>query len=158
MTVGTVYAIADPASISIENVRAYQSVLETGDLLVVVKYDLVYASTPTELINNAYVGRFMRGAAELNSDDPFPFNDNGYGVGIFSFYWTPDEVLDSSIEFNDTNTEGYSVNFQGKLGVFPGSIPLTSTTTITWRTSALCMEHFDYKYGPENFEARHTKG
>ncbi len=133
--VGLSYAIADPSSISIENVRAYEDVLETDDLLVVVKYNLVYASTPTELINNAYVGRFVRGAEELNSEDPFPFNDNGYGVGVFSFYWTPDEVLDSSIEFSDPNAEGYSVNFQGKLGVFPGSIPLTSTTTITWRAA-----------------------
>ena len=48
---GRVFAIADPTTISIEDVRAYDGVLSSGDLLLVVEYDLVYASTPTETID-----------------------------------------------------------------------------------------------------------
>ena len=130
---GVALAIADPDSLTIDNVRAYSGVLETDDLLVLVKYDLVYGSTPAELVSDAYLGRFIRGTTELNSVEPFAFNDRGYGVGVFSFYWTAAQVTTDSIEFNDSNAQNYAISLHGKVGVFPGSPPSTTTNTITWR-------------------------
>ncbi len=126
-------AIADPDTINIEDVRAYDSVLEANDLLIIVEYNLAYSSTPAELISDAYLGRFRRGTAELNAVDPFAFNDNGYGRGIFSLYWTAAQKTTDSIEFNDTNSEAYTVTLQGKIGVFPGGVPTTTTNTILWQ-------------------------
>ena len=74
---GRVYAIADPTTISIEDVRAYDGVLRSGDLLLVVEYDLVYASTPTETIDQAYLGRFKRAGTEYASVEPYAYNDKG---------------------------------------------------------------------------------
>lgn len=132
----SVFAISDPSSLSIVSIRAYSGALETSDLLVVVHYDIVYSSIPAEQASEAYLGRFMRGTTELRSVEPFPFNDKGYNEGVLSFYWTPTQMTDDSIEFNDTNSEGYSVILQGKMSVFPGTVPSTEASLIDWRDSS----------------------
>ena len=131
----TVFAIDDPTTISIEDVRAYDGVLATGDLLLVVEYNIVYGSTPTETINQAFLGRFKRAGTEYASVEPYAYNDKGYGRGIFSIYWTKTQKEADSIEFDNPNTEVYEITFQGKIGVFPGTAPSTTTGTIDWRDS-----------------------
>ena len=144
LTAGRVRAISNPTSITIVSSTAYSGVLETDDLLVVVHYNLAYGSFPTEQISDAYVGRFLRGTTELNSVEPFPFNNRGYGVGGFSMYWTAAEKTTDSIEFGDTNSEGYKIIFQGKPGVFPGSTPTTATNPdsppIVWQSASKTQE------------------
>ena len=136
-----VWAIDNPPTPPvIVAVKAYSGVLETSDLLVVVHYNLPYVSFPTEQISDAFVGRFLRGTTELNSVEPFPFNNRGYGVGVFSLYWTAAQKTTDSIEFGNTNSEDYKIQFQGKPGVFPSSIPTTSTTTIVWRSASRTKE------------------
>lgn len=129
-----VHAITDPDSPpTIQEIKAYDSVLDDGDLLVVVEYDLEYASIPSEPINDTYLGRFFRGIDELNSTDPYPFNDKGYGRGLFSMYFTAAQKIAASIEFDNTNSEDYRVRFEGKVGVFPGGVPTTTVTNILWQ-------------------------
>jgi hypothetical protein len=127
-----VFAIDNPDTINIDAVRAYGGVLQPGDLLIVVEYTLSYASLPDEIISDAYLARFLRGTTPLNQVEPFAFNDKGYGVGILSMYWTAAQKNTDSIEFDDTNSEGYQINLQGKPGVFSGSAPTTTTGTIIW--------------------------
>ncbi len=152
-----VFAISDPDALpSIDRVLAYQGVLETGDLLIVVEYDLPYASTPTEIVSDTYFATFRRATTVLNSVEPFAFNNKGYGVGVFSFYWTASEVSTDSIEFSNTNSEDYKVTLQGKVGVFPGSVPSTTTGTITWDTSGTAgLQSYisDHAYVLENNSA-----
>jgi hypothetical protein len=133
LTYSTVRAIEDPTTISIEDVRAYDGVLTSGDLLMVVEYNLVYGSTPTETIDQAFLGRFTRDGTEYASVEPYAYNDRGYGRGAFSLYWTQTQKEDDSIEFSNPNGETYNIIFQGKVGVFPGSAPSTTTATIDWR-------------------------
>jgi hypothetical protein len=132
----TAFAIDDPTSISIEDVRAYDGVLSTGDLLMVVEYNVVYGSTPTETIDQAFLGRFKLAGTEYASVEPYAYNDKGYGRGIFSIYWTETQKEADSIEFNNPNSEAYTITFQGKVGVFPGTAPSTTTGTIDWRDSS----------------------
>ncbi len=129
----SVLAIEDPTSISIEDVRAYDGVLTSGDMLLVVEYNLVYGSTPTETIDQAFLGRFTRDGTEYASVEPYAYNDKGYGRGAFSLYWTKTQKEADSIEFSNPNGETYQIVFQGKVGVFPGSAPSTTTATIDWR-------------------------
>ena len=131
----TVFAIDDPTSITIEEVRAYDGALSTGDLLLVVEYNIVYGSTPTETINEAFLGRFKRDGTEYASVEPFAYNDKGYGRGVFSLYWTKTQKEADSIEFSNPNSENYTIVLQGKVGVFPGTAPSTTTGTIDWRDS-----------------------
>ena len=145
VTGGRVFAIADPTTISIEDVRAYDGVLSSGDLLLVVEYDLVYASTPTETIDQAYLGRFKRAGTEYASVEPYAYNDRGYGRGVFSLYWTKAQKEADSIEFSNPNAEVYEITFQGKVGVFPGTAPSTTTGTIDWQeTTDTATELFSH--------------
>jgi hypothetical protein len=129
-------AIADPDTINIEDVQAFDGVLEANDLLVIVKYTLSYSSIPSEVINDAYLGRFLRGTTELRAVEPFAFNDKGYGLGVFSIYWNASQKSTDSIEFNNTNSEDYKLILQGKPGVFTGSVPTTTTGTIVYQDAA----------------------
>lgn len=131
-----VFAIPDPdVAPSIDTVYAYSGVRETGDLLIIAQYTVTYASTPTVPISDTYVGRFLRGTTELNSVEPTPFNDRGYGVGIFSLYWSNSQRDTDSIEFSNTNSESYIIGISGKAGQFPGTVPSSSTNTILWRAA-----------------------
>ncbi len=130
-----VFAIGNPDSINIDAVKAYDSVLEADDLLVVVEYNLPYSSLPDEIITDAFLGRFKRSTTELNTVEPFAFNDKGYGKGVFSFYWTAAQKSTDSIEFDNPNEEDYTVTLQGDIGVFTGSVPTTTTDTIGFRDS-----------------------
>ena len=132
----TVFAISNPTSITIVDVRAYDAVLEADDLLVVVEYDLAYTVFPAEIISDAYLGRFLNGTTELTSVEPYAFNDKGYGAGIFSFYWSPAQKETASIEFNNPNVEPYTVVLQGKPGVFPGTAPSITSPTIHWQDAS----------------------
>ena len=148
LTYSNVLAIDDPTSISIEDVKAYDGVITSGDLLMVVEYNLAYGSTPTETINQAFLGRFLIGqeilgslvSVEYASVEPYAYNDKGYGRGAFSLYWTKTQKEADSIEFENPNGEIYQINFQGKVGVFPGSAPTTTTETIDWRPSENTQE------------------
>jgi len=133
----TVFAISNPTSISIVDVKAYDSVLEADDLLIVVEYDLAYAVIPDEIISDAYLGRFLNGTEELTSVEPYAFNDKGYGAGIFSFYWSLAQKETASIEFDNPNAEPYRVVLQGKPGVFPGTAPSITSPTINWQSGLL---------------------
>ena len=124
-----VYAITAPDSISILNIRAYEGVIEPGDLLIVTKYRLEYSIVPTELISDTYLGRFMEGATELNSVQPFAFNDNGFGDGAFSFYHSAADVIAQTI---DISGGGLSVILQGNPTVFV-TPPSVESGTITIR-------------------------
>lgn len=133
-------AITDPDSPpEILSVRAYSGVIESGDLLVVVNYNVEYAVTPVEPISDTYLGRFLRGTTELLSVAPVAFSNNGYGQGVFSLYWSAQERSDDSIEFEDPNGEGYRLVFQGNPSAF-ASPPEVSTPTITWRPTSETTE------------------
>ena len=141
------HAIDDPDSIAISNIRAYESVLESEDMLVIVEYALPYTSLPDEIISGAYLGRFLRDTTELKSVGPFAFNDKGYGNGIFSFYWTATQKSDASIEFGNPNAENYKIILQGKVGVFVGTVPAITGSSISYqdtsRTATLLFENIE---------------
>lgn len=134
--IAPVFAIDDPTSIAITDIAAYDSVLESGDLLVIVEYDLEYSSLPDEVISDAFLGRFLIDSTEVKSIEPFAFNDKGYGIGIFSLYWTSAEKETDSIEFDNPSAEDYKVTFQGKPGVFTGTVPSITSPSITWKDTS----------------------
>lgn len=131
----SVLAQASPDDLIILSVQGYTDLLETDDLLLVVHYDIEYASPPTQLVSDTFIARFLRDTTDLNSTELFPFNERGYNEGIFSFYWTATQRSTDSVEYNNTNSENYLVRLQGKVGVFPGGVPSVTTSAITWRAT-----------------------
>jgi len=132
---GTASAQAAPDDLTILSVQGYTGVLEDDDLLLVVRYDIEYASPPSQLVSDTFIGRFLVDTTDRNSTELFPFSQRGYNQGVFSFYWTALEAADDSVEYNNPNGENYIVRLQGKVGVFPGGVPAINTNTITWRTN-----------------------
>ena len=130
----TVFAIDDPDSLVVNTAWAYDGVLETGDLLLVVDYNVDYASLPTETIAEAFFARFLVGGSQVNSVEPVAFNDRGWGRGIFSFYFTAAEKTADSIEFENTNSESYEIVVQGKPSLFADP-PKIIATGIDWRAN-----------------------
>ncbi len=123
---------------SIDDIFAYDSVLEDDDLLVVVVYNLIFTSTSP--ISDTFLCRFLASGVDQNASEILVFNDLGYGLGLCSFYWTAAQKLASSIEFENPNGEIYQVVLQGKASAF--DIPLRFTNeNVKWRdprnTSAL---------------------
>ncbi len=131
---GTASAQAAPDDLIVLSVQGYTGALEGDDLLLVVHYDIEYASPPSQLISDTFIGRFLVDTTDKNSTELFPFSQRGYNEGVFSFYWTALQASDDSVEYNNPNSENYNIRLQGKPGVFPGGVPAVNTSTITWRT------------------------
>ena len=137
-----VFAISAPDSdIVLSNVQGYTGMLEDDDLLVIAKYDIPYATLPTESATDAYVGRFLRDGTDLNSTELFHFNDKGYNTGLISFYWTAAQRSTDSVEHGNANNENYQVRINGKPGVFPGAVPTQTTNTITWESKLVFKQN-----------------
>lgn len=125
-----VRAIADPDTLTILQVTAYRGPIDSTDILYIVVYDIAYGSIPTESISNTFIGRISTIAGtELQSTTPIPFNDNGYGEGILSFYFTEDEVDDLGFAWE----EALTIKLQGNPTAFPLP-PTIETSSITFRS------------------------
>ncbi len=126
--------IADPDSLTFESVNAFDGVINTGDLLILVRYRIDFAVLPNLAVSDAFVGRFFASSVEVNASEILAFQDLGYGTGIFSFYFTEAEKTAASIEFNNPNSELYEVVVQGKPSAFTDP-PTVTTATITFRST-----------------------
>lgn len=73
-------------------VTAYRDLLETGDLLVVGQYNIAYSTLPTDGADVNFIGRVHDGTTAVGSNVPYPYNDDGYGRGVISFYLTQAET------------------------------------------------------------------
>lgn len=126
---------ADPDSLTIQATYAYSGVINTGDMLVVVEYDIDYVTLPTLAATDAYICRFFVDSTEVNNAEIVSFNDFGYGLGVCSMYFTDALRLASSIEFGNPNGEDYEVVVQGKPSAFSDP-PQVTTLSITYRSAS----------------------
>ncbi len=112
----------------ISRVDIYRHCLEDDDMLVVVRYNIPYASVPDESITQAYIGRFMDGSTELARVSPYSYYSKGYDYGMFSMY------LDAA---SAPVWEGaYTVELQGSPTLdWTPSIPSISTGSLNWRAA-----------------------
>ena len=88
-TASPAYAIDPPDDIDIIAKYANRNLLETGDLLIYAHYNLVYASTPSEPVNETFIFRLMSvdGTSELGRTLAYPYADLGYGQGVVAWYF-----------------------------------------------------------------------
>lgn len=81
-------AQAKADSLSIESATVYRHLIEENDMLMLVHYDITYASLPTERASDLYLLRLMDGGDQLAIDVPYPFGDQrGFNEGVGGFYW-----------------------------------------------------------------------
>ena len=121
-------AVAQPDSLEIRMVQAYQNTREDGDQLYLVTYYIDYAELPEEDADELFIFRLLDADDnEIASAKPFPFYNYGYDVGVVAFYLEPDEA--------PTWKSSLSVQIIGNpLIEWVGDPPVTSTNSMTWNT------------------------
>lgn len=124
-----VMAIADPDTLLITNVWAYQHVLEADDQLYVVDFTIEYAVNPTENAGEAFLVRLLDGGAQLGSIAPYAYFDDGYVRGVASIYFSAaDAPAWSGV---------YDIEVIGNpLLAWGGAIPSTTLAVSNWSASA----------------------
>lgn len=81
-------AQAQPDTLSIESAQCFRHLMEDDDLLIVVHYDIEYASVPSTPASERFLVRLMNSGTQLGIDTPYPYGDQyGYNQGAASFYW-----------------------------------------------------------------------
>jgi hypothetical protein len=123
-------AIADPSSIELNSITAFQNTSETNDILFLARYDVNYGSIPTETITEAFIFRLMDGVTELAATAPFSFVNSGYDEGAIAIYFSASQVDLGSIVWEDPN---YEVRLQGNPSVF-ASPPIIINSSIIWNS------------------------
>lgn len=134
-SVSPVFAIADPASVSVQKAQAFTSVIEANDVLFLAKFQITYTNCdtvsttgcPAESVTTAFLGHLIDddgsctglGTAHLRSKAPFTSSApgfNGYGQGVFSIYLTASEATTLAV---DACPESHALEIQGNPSVFP---------------------------------------
>ena len=134
-----VFAIADPDTpTNIGMVEVYESVLETGDLGVLLDFYIDYATLPTESATEAYEVVFVDtdGTTPLKTIVPYSLLYNGYHESIAWIYFTAAEVTADTIVVANMALYTVEVNGNAALVWVPGPAPPSTSDVIdTWNTT-----------------------
>ena len=127
-----VWAIAEPDNLRILSSRCYGEAIDTGDILCIIHYDIAYASVPTQVASETFLGRYMDGGSTpLKTTAPFVLVSNGYNQGIMSVYFSPTDVTDLGVVYGDATD---TLQIIGSPAVF--SSPQSASLNIEWISQA----------------------
>jgi len=88
--VTTLATIAQPDSTpTFSKIHVNRDLILSGDICVYGEYTLPYTSIPTTPADQTFIFRLMGtdNVTELGAVSPFVYFNNGYGLGVFSFYF-----------------------------------------------------------------------
>jgi len=130
-----VLAVADPDSMSVDEVYVYRNCRETGDQMYLVTYTITYSSPPTESVTEAFLCRLLEGTTELGSVAPFTYHDNGYTTGVVAIYFSAENAPDWEGAYTMELTGNPSLDWAGD--------PPTDTdsTFDLWQDNGLAITH-----------------
>lgn len=145
----TAFAIAEPDDLDIvdAHVHVFRHILETSDWLLLVDYNIDYASLPTEPATDSFILRVMNGSTQLGTNVPYAYNTKGYNEGLISIYLTAAQFTSQSMTWQ----AAYNVTISGNPGLFNVSSPTFPIETHTLTTT-------DYDTAASMTEARTNLG
>lgn len=87
-----VYAadLTSPTTLEIQSARVFRSVAEADDFLLIMMYDIYYASSqPSYYAGDVFHFKLMSpdGDDLLGTSTPYPYQNNGYDLGLVGFYF-----------------------------------------------------------------------
>ena len=123
-----VLAITNPASIAINSVRAYEGLWESGDMLLVVEYEVMYDPDPDEDPQDTFLAGVWDGAVK-GPDRALDY----YQHNFTSIYLTAAEVTSFGYELNDE----LSIKVMGNPSYFPSLVE-----GVNMKTSTLTAGHW----------------
>lgn len=93
--------VAAPTTIAIHEAYAWGGTLEDGDMLFMARYQVSYGTNPSAAINSNYITSFYNASSTpIATDAPVVFTNDGYGDGLFAFYFTAAQVASSTLVWN----------------------------------------------------------
>lgn len=136
----TVYAIGQPDDIVVKAAYCYQSVIQDGDMVCLIHYDIQYTNSPSDYsVDDAFLLRMFTSTAEVASSNlywPTSFSVTtttppayGYGEGVTSVYFSAADVVTYGVPWLG---EGYEFRLQGNPSVFTGTIPSDTLVGATY--------------------------
>lgn len=82
-------AIEVPDAIEIADSRGYEDLLETGDMAILIYYNIAYYGTlPQEPASQSFFVNLLVGGVVKDNLQPYAYNDLGYNRGVVGFYWS----------------------------------------------------------------------
>lgn len=129
-----ILAADPPDSISIDSVYVNRNLLETGDQLYYALYDIPYTVLPDEDIDDLFIFQLTDtdGVTELGANEAYPYNDQGFGKGVISFYFNADDAPAWGLN--------YFIRIQGKPGFFATPPDQTFIINASDYTAAITQE------------------
>lgn len=107
---GTAHAADEqPTTASLEDIEIFTDLLVTGDFLAVVPYDITFPTDPDAGIDDTYIFRLLdpTGTTELGTNTAVTTYNNGYGLGVVSFYIEDGMTANTSYIFRIQQNPGY---------------------------------------------------
>lgn len=119
-------SVPQPTVLEIQSIDAYQNTKEDGDQLYIVRYYIAINSTYNA--QQLFIFRlFDKDDKEVGYTRPYPYNNNGFGMGVVAFYVEAAEAPDWQ--------SGVYVKVVGNpLVDWDGATPSASSSIITWNT------------------------
>jgi len=120
-------SVEQPTTLEIQEISAYENTREDGDQLYLVQYYI--AENSTYNANQLFIFRlFDEDDNELTHTTPFPYYNQGYGMGVVGFYVDTDDAPDWA--------SGVYVKIQGNplIDWAGGTAPSTTMAIIDWNT------------------------
>lgn len=148
----SVFGATVPTSISMIRADAYKGVLETGDVLFIGMFDIVYddcnqttqTGCPTDTVNNAFLANLVDdneltpcdvGTAHFRSFVPInttAASFNGYNRGVFGIYVSAASVSDGTPDAIRVDNPCHALEIEGNPAFFAS--PPSARSVITWRS------------------------
>jgi len=134
-------AAALPDSTELVDAQLYTGLLETGDLLIAVRYNITYTTVPTENVDTTFVVWMEDVNTRLATGVPYPYFDSdgdgtsdGYGNGVASIYMTAAQTYAAGL----TDVSGVWNNWPDtSLNVYVEGNPAAFSTTIPYDASSI---------------------
>jgi len=118
--------VPQPDTLRIEEITAFQNVRESGDQLYLALYYISHNTTYGA--DQLYIFRLINaGGSEITRTTCYAFNNDGYGLGVVSFY----------LDADDAPTWGSNVRVRisgNPLVPWDGAAPMTQSSLIEWNT------------------------
>lgn len=105
------FAMDEPDSVSLYDITIYGNLIVTGDLLAIVPYDIPFTTTPDDALSETFLFRMLSpdGSETIGSKLAYPYQEDGYGTGIVSFYIQSGTTWDEAYIFRvDENPAFYA--------------------------------------------------
>jgi hypothetical protein len=124
----------NPPGVSIVTAQCFQNIYQTGDILIIMEYNIPYASAPTEDPSDLFYISLIDTTNPGTPLTPTPKPLFYYNYNIAAFYFSANDVSSLGLTFGDTN---YAIQIkETALFSTPVTYPYPLNNSAMWHTQS----------------------